>query len=100
MQLTVENVQEFTLLVARHPEWQAELRRLVLTDELLELPNIVRRLAEARTTPRNDSVTRRSGVVTSKARLEGVEKRLGRASKRAWKASKSGLTASKSGLTA
>ncbi|MCS7088121.1 MAG: hypothetical protein NZL91_05440 [Thermoflexales bacterium] len=30
-----------------HPEWRAELRRLVLTDELLELPALVRELAEA-----------------------------------------------------
>lgn len=30
-----------------HPEWRAELRRLVLTDELLTLPELVRGLAEA-----------------------------------------------------
>ena len=30
-----------------HPEWRAELRRLVLSDELLSLPEIVRDLAEA-----------------------------------------------------
>ncbi|MDW8293388.1 MAG: hypothetical protein RML84_09890, partial [Anaerolineae bacterium] len=30
-----------------HPEWRAELRRLVLTEELLELPTLVRELAEA-----------------------------------------------------
>ncbi|MCS7057232.1 MAG: hypothetical protein NZM18_13785 [Thermoflexales bacterium] len=30
-----------------NPEWRAELRRLVLTDELLELPNLVRELVEA-----------------------------------------------------
>ncbi|RCK76906.1 MAG: hypothetical protein ANABAC_3331 [Anaerolineae bacterium] len=31
----------------RHPEWRQELRRLVLTDEILELPQLVRELAEA-----------------------------------------------------
>ena len=31
----------------RHPEWREELRRVVLTDEILELPRIVRELAEA-----------------------------------------------------
>jgi hypothetical protein len=30
-----------------HPEWRTELRRLVLTDELLTLPETVRELAEA-----------------------------------------------------
>jgi hypothetical protein len=43
-------VQEFHDLVApltQHPEWQAELRRLVLTEEILALPQIVRDLVEA-----------------------------------------------------
>ncbi len=31
----------------RHPEWRQELRRLVLTDEILELPQLVRELVEA-----------------------------------------------------
>ncbi len=30
-----------------HPEWRAELRRLILTDDLLSLPEVVRELAEA-----------------------------------------------------
>jgi hypothetical protein len=34
-------------LLREHPEWQAELRRLILTDELLELPSLVRQLVEA-----------------------------------------------------
>ncbi|MCS7248491.1 MAG: hypothetical protein NZ840_09640, partial [Anaerolineales bacterium] len=29
----------------QHPEWRAELRRLVLTDEILELPTLVREIA-------------------------------------------------------
>jgi len=33
------------LLEAR-PEWRAELRRLLIPDELLELPAVVRQLAE------------------------------------------------------
>lgn len=45
--MTVDDLQELTLLLARHPEWRAEVRRLVLTDELLESPGTIRELAEA-----------------------------------------------------
>jgi hypothetical protein len=34
-------------LLEERPEWRAELRRLLLTDELLSLPQLVRELAEA-----------------------------------------------------
>ncbi len=34
-------------LLGQHPEWQAELRRLLLADDFLALPAIVRDLAEA-----------------------------------------------------
>lgn len=34
-------------LLGEHPEWRAELRRLLLSEEVLELPRIVQRLAEA-----------------------------------------------------
>jgi hypothetical protein len=45
--MTVNDLQELTLLLAQHPEWRAEMRRLVLTDEILELPALTRELAEA-----------------------------------------------------
>jgi hypothetical protein len=44
---TVEDFQDLVRLLEQHPEWRAELRRLVLTEELLELPALVRDLAEA-----------------------------------------------------
>jgi cell division protein FtsB len=47
MAFTVQDLHDFVALVTQHPEWRAELRRLVLTEELLELPQIVRDLAEA-----------------------------------------------------
>ncbi len=31
----------------QHPEWREELRRVVLTDEILELPTLVREIAES-----------------------------------------------------
>jgi hypothetical protein len=46
MSFTVDDFQDLLRLLADHPEWQAELRRHVLTDELLGLPAVVRQLAE------------------------------------------------------
>lgn len=45
--MTVNDLHDLVRLLTQHPEWQAELRRLLLTDELLELPAIVRQLVEA-----------------------------------------------------
>jgi cell division protein FtsB len=47
MAFTVQEFHDLVALLTQHPEWQAELRRLVLTEELLALPQIVRDLAEA-----------------------------------------------------
>lgn len=47
MAFGVEDFQDLVRLVEQHPEWRAELRWLVLTEELLELPAVVRELAEA-----------------------------------------------------
>src|SRR5262245_52358250 len=47
MAFTVQEFHDLVALLTQHPEWQAELRRLVLTDELLALPQIVRDLAVA-----------------------------------------------------
>jgi anion-transporting ArsA/GET3 family ATPase len=47
MAFEVHDYYDLVRLLGDHPEWRAELRRLLLTDELLELPAIVRELAEA-----------------------------------------------------
>jgi hypothetical protein len=47
MAFTVQEFHDLVALLTQHPEWRAELRRLVLTEELLTLPPIVRDLAEA-----------------------------------------------------
>ena len=47
MAFTVNDLQDLVRLLAQHPEWQAELRRLLLADDFLALPGIVRELAEA-----------------------------------------------------
>ena len=47
MPFTTEDVHDLIRLVEAHPEWRTELRRLVLTDELLSLPEHIAALAEA-----------------------------------------------------
>jgi len=42
MPFTVEEFQDLIRLLEQHPEWRAELRRHVLSDELLELPAVTR----------------------------------------------------------
>jgi hypothetical protein len=47
MAFTVEEFQDLIRLLQERPEWRADLRRLVLTDELLALPELVRELVQA-----------------------------------------------------
>jgi hypothetical protein len=47
MAFTVRDFRDLVELLEQHPEWRAELRRLVLTEELLALPQIVRELVDA-----------------------------------------------------
>jgi multidrug efflux pump subunit AcrA (membrane-fusion protein) len=47
MAFTVEEFLDLLRILEERPEWRAELRRLVLTDELLTLPELMRGLVEA-----------------------------------------------------
>jgi hypothetical protein len=47
MSFTVEEFRDLVRILEERPEWRAELRRLVLTDEILTLPELVRALVEA-----------------------------------------------------
>ena len=47
MAFTVSDFHDLVALLEQHPEWRADLRRLVLTEELLALPDMVRALVEA-----------------------------------------------------
>jgi hypothetical protein len=78
MAFTVEEFRDLLRLLEERPEWRAELRRAVLTDELLTLPELVRSLAEAqrRSEERLGRVEERLGRVEE--RLDRVEERLGR----------------------
>ncbi len=45
MPFTVADFHDLVRLLAENPQWRAQLRQLVLTEELLELPVLVHRLA-------------------------------------------------------
>jgi uncharacterized coiled-coil protein SlyX len=47
MAFTVQDYTDLVRLLLEHPEWRLEIRQLVLSEELLSLPEIVRELAEA-----------------------------------------------------
>ncbi len=47
MAFTVQEFHDLIQLLEQHPEWRTELRRLMLSEELMSLPQAVRELAEA-----------------------------------------------------
>jgi hypothetical protein len=59
MPFSSDDFPEFFRQLEQHPEWRAELRRHVLSDELLALPDLVRQLieAQARTDERIEALT-------------------------------------------
>lgn len=100
MPFTVEDIRDLLRLLEANPEWRAEVRRAVLTDELLALPELVRDLAERldRLTERVDQLAQRvdqlaqrvdqlvavvqqlaSAQVRTEARLASAEDRIGHA---------------------
>ncbi|MCS6846524.1 MAG: hypothetical protein RMN52_02265 [Anaerolineae bacterium] len=71
MAFTVSDFHDLVELLEQHPQWRQELRRLVLTDELLDLPRIVRELSD-RIAELVEAHKR------AEARLDRVESRLDR----------------------
>lgn len=61
MSFTVRDYYDLLQLLAEHPEWREQLRRALLSDDFLALPQIVRELAEAqkRTEERLEALARR-----------------------------------------
>jgi polyhydroxyalkanoate synthesis regulator phasin len=47
MTFTVKDVRDLVQLLEKQPEWRAELRRVLLTEEILSLPELVRELVQA-----------------------------------------------------
>ncbi|HEV8715463.1 MAG TPA: hypothetical protein VGX03_21865 [Candidatus Binatia bacterium] len=68
---TLQDIKDFhdvVHLLEEHPEWRADLRRLVLTDELLALPQQVTRLTEQVT-----RLTEQMGTLTEIAQRMSVD---------------------------
>jgi len=65
---TVREFHDFIEILEERPEWREELRRLVLTDELLKLPEMVRELVEAqrRTEERIDTLAEKLESLTAR----------------------------------
>lgn len=71
--------QEWIKALREHPEWREELRRFLLTEELLDLPDIVRELVEAqrRAEQRLEALTRAQRRIEQRVRaLEEAQRRL------------------------
>lgn len=68
MAFTIEDYHDLVSLLEKHPEWKMELRRLLLPDELLSLPEIVRELAEAqrRTEERLNALAQAQQLLTER----------------------------------
>ena len=67
MAFTVEHFHQLTQLLYERPEWRAELRRILLTDEILNMPHVLSELAAAqqRTEKRLDRVETDIGEIKS-----------------------------------
>ncbi len=78
MAFTISDYDDLVRLLEEHPEWRTDLRRLLLADDILELPRIVRELAEAqkRTEARLESLEAvvRELVETQKNANERMER--------------------------
>ncbi|MCC7367418.1 MAG: hypothetical protein IT306_03285 [Chloroflexi bacterium] len=78
MAFSVEDFHDLIALLDHHPEWRAELCRHVLSDEIRELPALVRQLVEAqvRTETRLEELVQAHAHTDT--RLERLESWLGR----------------------
>ena len=47
MSFVISDLHDMIVLIEHHPEWKAELRRVLLGDDFLEIPVLVRQLVEA-----------------------------------------------------
>lgn len=94
MEFTVNEFRDLIRILEQQPSWRTELRRWVLTDDILELPQIVRELAETQRrteanlgqlagrmgqlTERMDQLTERvDSLVQNVSRLADVQHQMG-----------------------
>ena len=78
MAFTVEDYRDLVQLLSEHPEWRSELRQLLLSDELLTLPEVVRELAEAQQRAEERLANVEERLANVEERLADVEERLSR----------------------
>lgn len=76
MPFAVEDFQDLLRLLDQHPEWQAELRRRVLTEELIELPALVRGLTEGQTRTDKQIAALAEQLVTLTSRVDALTSRV------------------------
>ena len=76
MSFTVENFRDLIRLLEEHPEWRAELRRLVLSEELLRLPEMVARMGESLQTALERLAQRVDELAARQAQTETALERL------------------------
>lgn len=69
MAFTVRDFHDLVDLLEQHPEWRADLRRLVLTEEVLALPDMVRALAAAQQRTEQQMVTMQQQMVTMQQQI-------------------------------
>jgi len=76
MALGADDFHDLVSLLEQHPEWRAELRRLLLSEEILTLPELVRELVESqkRTDELMQQLTARVDDLT--ARMEQLTARV------------------------
>lgn len=85
MAFTVNDYHDLVRLLEEHPEWQTQLRRLLLDDDLTRLPQTVQELvqAQARTEARvNDLAQRVTDLAEAQARTEARVNELAQAQAR------------------
>ena len=73
MAFTVEDFHDLIDLLGQRPEWRADLRRLVLSDELLDLPSLVRQLVETQARTEAAIVSLVAAQERTEARLDRLE---------------------------
>jgi len=71
MAFTVSDFSDLARLLEEHPEWRSELRRLLLSDELLTLPQALRELVEVQRRA-EDRLSRLETAVQNLAEQMGV----------------------------
>lgn len=76
MAFTVEDFQDLLRLLRERPDWQEQLRRHILTPDLLALPAVVQRLAEAQERAAEQIGALAAAQQRTEARLEALAARV------------------------